>query len=471
VPAKVHYRAFWGAEKLKLLKASLDPASNLPSPDYVTMEPSAADRFSLRPAATGATYAAWPTVTELANHAPQNGLMEKRGGALLDDDRAALAARMQSYFDAGRSFDAVMPLIGALGTDFGGFEARSVRDLLSQKGGFRDDALRRYWLRAFDTPWAYVVETAPLWNRSRPALQAAAPDARGFLVSRPAAVCAEEGFVTAWTPLLGDNDALRGHAYYIPVVENFSGRPRPNLSGRVRSWLNDLGLAADEDAADHAWRHALAITYSPAYLAENADGIRLGWPRVPLPGRADPLRASAALGARLAALLDTETPVPGVTEGDLAPALAPIAVPATQPGAGRDWALRGWGSKDKRGAVMPGQGRVTPRPYSAEEAATAAEAAVLGTRTLDVGMNGASFWRNIPEAVWEARIGGYQVLKKWLSYRDRSILGRELNEGEVTHVQASARRLAAILLLGPELDASYRACAVAHRPLPGDTES
>ncbi|MDA8248699.1 MAG: hypothetical protein M0Z28_05915 [Rhodospirillales bacterium] len=77
-------------------------------------------------------------------------------------------------------------------------------------------------------------------------------------------------------------------------------------------------------------------------------------------------------------------------------------------------------------------------------------------------MNGASCWRNVPDAVWDLHIGGYQVLKKWLSYRDHSILGRPLDEGEVAHVQATARRLAALLLLGPALNASYRACAAAH---------
>jgi hypothetical protein len=81
-------------------------------------------------------------------------------------------------------------------------------------------------------------------------------------------------------------------------------------------------------------------------------------------------------------------------------------------------------------------------------------------------MSQMSFWRNIPEAVWEVHIGGYQVLKKWLSYRDTSILDRPLDGAEVAHIQATARRLAALLLLGPELDASFRACAAAHAPLP-----
>ena len=62
-------------------------------------------------------------------------------------------------------------------------------------------------------------------------------------------------------------------------------------------------------------------------------------------------------------------------------------------------------------------------------------------------------------------VGGYQVIKKWLSYREYSTIERALSEEEVSHVQAITRRLAAILLLGPQLDANYRAAAAAHQRL------
>lgn len=55
------------------------------------------------------------------------------------------------------------------------------------------------------------------------------------------------------------------------------------------------------------------------------------------------------------------------------------------------------------------------------------------------------------------KLGGYQVIKKWLSYREKSVLGRALRYDEVLCVTEMARRIAAILLMGPELDASYRA--------------
>ena len=55
-------------------------------------------------------------------------------------------------------------------------------------------------------------------------------------------------------------------------------------------------------------------------------------------------------------------------------------------------------------------------------------------------------WRNVPAAVWGYKLGGYQVLKKWLSYRESKVLGRSLRPEEVRHFMDTARRIAAILL-------------------------
>jgi hypothetical protein len=115
---------------------------------------------------------------------------------------------------------------------------------------------------------------------------------------------------------------------------------------------------------------------------------------------------------------------------------------------------------------MPGRGRVDARPYAAEEQAAEAETLLLGPTTRDIWMNEASYWRNVPERVWDLKIGGYQVIKKWLSYREHGSLGRALTEEEVSDVQAMTRRLTALLLLGPQLDANYLACAACHEPLP-----
>jgi hypothetical protein len=120
---------------------------------------------------------------------------------------------------------------------------------------------------------------------------------------------------------------------------------------------------------------------------------------------------------------------------------------------------------------MPGRGLTVPRDYApAERLALEAEAQTLGmtldellvlvgARTLDVHLNADAFWSNVPEKVWNYALGGYQVIKKWLSYREQIVLGRALKPEEVAYVSEMIRRIAAILMMGPALDANYHACA------------
>ena len=96
----------------------------------------------------------------------------------------------------------------------------------------------------------------------------------------------------------------------------------------------------------------------------------------------------------------------------------------------------------------PGQGRVVERPRTASEQAALGDAApTLGNTTFDVCLNDRAYWRNVPAAVWHYKLGGYQVLKKWLSYREHEVLGWPLHPEEVQHFTDTARRITAILQL------------------------
>ena len=200
------------------------------------------------------------------------------------------------------------------------------------------------------------------------------------------------------------------------------------------------------------------MLHDPAYREANEGALRMGWPRIPLPGwpdgdedgAGDELATSAARGRELAALLDSDTPVPGVTTGALRPEIAAVAVPSTTDGdnmTGDDFALTaGWGHFGQGEAVMPGQGRVVERLYIASERAALGEAVrTLGETTFDIYLNDRSYWRNVPAVVWQYKLGGYQVLKKWLSYREQKVLGRPMTAEEVQHFTDTARRIAAIL--------------------------
>jgi hypothetical protein len=432
--------------------------------NYQKINPSKENRYSFRLGAIDSDYENWATVADCARIFPIPGMLEKRGGGLIDLNKKDLECKIRQYMDPSIDLSQAAIVNPALAQMRADYEPRTARiNLLRQ--GFRKKLIRSYLLFAFDIRFAYTTDVPSVWNRVRPPLLHTLIDSDGFLITRAQAIAEPEGFPTYFSKNLGDDYIIHKHAFFLPVVENLSGSPRPNLSDPAAAWLEALGFPRDAASARLAWHHVLAITYSPEYLTENAGGIRQGWPRIPLPDSADTLRASAALGAQLAALLDPETPVPGVTTGTIRPELRAIAVPVRPQDSGADWSLSAWGNRTDKGITMPGRGRVESRPYTQAEAATAAHAALLGPTTNDIFLNPRAHWRNIPDNVWECRIGGYQVLKKWLSYRDSSIIKRPLTPDEVAHIQNTARRLAAILLLGLELDASYRACAASHRPL------
>ena len=175
--------------------------------------------------------------------------------------------------------------------------------------------------------------------------------------------------------------------------------------------------------------------------------------------------------------------MPGVTAGTLRTEIAAIAVPATSDDrnmTGKDFALTaGWGHFGAGEAVMPGQGKVirarlhrrrtrrppfpsfrrkpesrAPQPAQplrqgettnrAPESISAAS--ILGETTFDIYLNNRAYWRNVPANVWRYKLGGYQVLKKWLSYREHTILKRPLKPEEVQHFTDTARRIGAILI-------------------------
>ena len=117
---------------------------------------------------------------------------------------------------------------------------------------------------------------------------------------------------------------------------------------------------------------------------------------------------------------------------------------------------------------MPAKGRVLSRPFDAAERTALADQtsevfktsevfAILGEETCDIFLNDKAHWKNVPRPVWEYTLGGYQVLKKWLSYREQTLLGRQLTFEEVNHFRDVVRRITALLLLGPTLDANYTA--------------
>ncbi len=464
---QVLYRDLWGIAKREALLGSIDAADF--GKAYSAVQPSTNNRFVLRRSDIATDYASWPRLPQLAAQDPISGLQEMRQGTLMGRDRNELERRMRRYFDAGIPMSVLEEENCGPVHNMAEFDAAGARKALLLNETFHKENLRRYYERPFESAWCYFTSTRPLWNRARPELEALISRDNPAIVSRAYRERPNEGPHILLTNALPDYHLLRPNGSAITL---FQANGRANLSPAVRVWLTTLALSdpdSNRNIAALPWHHALAIGYAPAWLVENADGIRQDWPRVPLPDNATLLRASAALGARVAALLDPDSSVPDLANGSILPALATIAAPTKRGGGSMTEADRmltaGWGHAGRGGAVMPGRGRIVTRAYAPDEAATQAEAALLGAHTNDVFLNDAAYWRNIPDTVWSFTIGGYQVLKKFLSYREHPLLGRALTAAEVRYVRDVARRLAALRLMTPELDANYRACAAAHRPL------
>jgi hypothetical protein len=163
------------------------------------------------------------------------------------------------------------------------------------------------------------------------------------------------------------------------------------------------------------------------------------------------LSESARLGRAVAELLLPDRRVRGVTCGTIRPELRGLGVPSKVGGGniepGADLKVEAtWGFFGAKNAVMCGKGKTAPSTADP-------------TGGLDVYINDRVYWQNIPLDVWAMTIGGYPVVKKWLSYREFRVLGRPLLQEEMTYITEVVRRLKALLLMGESLDANYRAAA------------
>ena len=475
--AKVWFRHFWGVNKRSDLLATLDLTSEAFTDTYKASQPTPENRFTLLPDAAQEAYRKWPSLAELSERDDWSGLTEMRKGSLISIDLSSLRERMTQYCDPTVTMEQLVASgAGPIGKA-ARFDPLVARTNLIREGGLAAGRFAQIALHPFDHRWCFHTNVRPVWNEPRPRVEAQQRIGNTFIATRTQARKADEGFPVFATRALPGYHLLDPNTHPFPVVLHRDlsegemaldeGLPHPNLSGPARTYLRHLGLQTWLEPGNingsAVWWHALAICYSPEWLEENADAILQDWPHIPMPSNPKQLTASAALGKRIAELLDPETPVGGVTAGAIEPELRSIAVLAKAGGgaaAGQDLAITArWGALDARQAVMPGAGKTEIRAYSPDEQECAGCAADLGERTVDVYLNDDVFWRNVPADVWEFTIGGFQPLKKWLSYRESNILKRPLTITETAHFRDTARRLAKIRLLGADLDANYRACA------------
>ena len=457
---EVGFRHLWGQGKREELIETEEAESGKL---YENIEPILPLGLPFAQTAVSKDWFDWPALPDLF---PVSfpGVKTSRDGFLVDTDLDRLRARIGDYFDERLSHDEIARRYPGAMKVTARFNARSVRDALLERGGPIDAGFIRFAYRPFDNRWLYWEAETKLLDEKRADYRPHVFEGNMWLVLQ------NKARPDLSPPLvisnIGDLNQMNSGVYCVPAWLNDNDfgiggsgiQRRPNLSGAAQSYLKRLGASVED-----LFHHILAVLHDPTYNQVNADALRAEGPRIPLPGwpdgeadsaadgAAETLAASAARGRELARLLDPEAPVPGVTQGTLRPEIAALAVPATTDSRNMttdDFALTaGWGHYGTGDAVMPGQGRIVEREYTPDERAALGDAIpALGEKTLDVYLNDRAFWRNVPAAIWDYKLGGYQVLKKWLSYRERDVLGRVLTPEEVLYFAEMTRRIGAILV-------------------------
>ena len=448
----VGFRHLWGQAKPSELVATAEAE---PDTLYEEVKPVPSLGLPFVRTAVSDGWFDWPSLPDLF---PVSfpGVKTSRDGFLVDVDLDRLKARIADYFDARLSHEEITRRYPAVMKTTARFDACAVRDILLKRGQI-DAGFIRFAYRPFDIRWLYWEGETKLLDEKRVDYRPHVFEGNTFLVT-------QQKPRREWSPPqvishIGCLDLMDRGATCISVwlhedglrTDSNSAR-NPNLSGTAQRYLERLGADVED-----LFYHVLAVLHDPAYCEANAGALRMEWPRIPLPGwpdgdadgAAEALAASAARGRELARLLDPDAPVPGMTQGPLRPEIAAIAVPSTNDGrnmTGDDFAvIAGWGHFGTGDAVMPGQGRIVERAYTPEEKSAMGDTiAALGETTFDVYLNDRAFWRNVPAVVWTYKLGGYQVLKKWLSYRDRTVLSRPLKPEEVQYFADISRRIGRI---------------------------
>lgn len=471
----VLFRDFWGKEKQsELLAAAIEN-----QPSYEEIEPIDPLGLPFTPMQSKGDYEHWPALPDLF---PVSfpGVQTSRDDVVIDINRERLISRMKKYFDPDITNEQMRLIAPGVMENTARFDAMKVREYLLKRG-FLPENIVPFVYRPFDLRWLYWEPETELLDRKRAEyfpqifeeniwLAAVSQNRKEFnppLVS--SYLCSrhviERGanLFPLWLRPLERRETLD---FEPSVNQSEAKKPKLNLSPRAIEYLSAIGTLNDAEALFY---HVIAVLHAPAYACEHSGALRQNWPHIPLPVERDALLASAAIGQQIATLLNTEMEIQGITVGKLLQELRLIAkIRRMDSGTlGQDTAdlqvNASWGYRNKDGSVMPGRGRVENRNYTSEELAgmelesnNAAEAFTqLGHTTYDVYLNENVIWQNVPSGVWHYTIGGYQVIKKWLSFREHKVMGRALSLDELQEVAKIARRITALLLLRTTLDTNY----------------
>jgi predicted helicase len=419
-PTVIHHADLWGLRKNKYDWLNVHNAEKT---EWTVFEPDAPDfRFVPR----NAKYESeWNKGWSIRDIFPvsNNGLKTDRDELFFDFDRKELKKRMTTFFTP----DAPVTFLQQYRVeDSSSYDIETRR----RERKFSKTAIQRCLYRPFDFRWLYY----DIGLTSRPAEKVM----KHLLAGNNLALCAlrqsrrgEDGAFLA-TDTLVNKDVVSLFdigtifpLYLYPNGETEEQREfptddagrRPNLSIEfVKSFAETVGLTFVPDGrgdlkktfgSEDIFHYIYAILYSPSYRERYIEFIKLDFPRVPLTDNPLFFRKLCQSGSKLVELHTLKT------EGEF--------------------------SVD---FDVPGNNVVEQFSYVPVNKEA-------GVRQGRVHINTEQYFEGISPAVWQMRIGGYQVCEKWL--KDRK--GRTLTHDDIEHYQRTVSALAETRSLMAQIDA------------------
>jgi len=365
-----------------------------------------------------AEYECWFSVGEIMP-VHSKGLVTGRDAFVIDFDKTSLVSRMSVFAESAESDSALVEKYGLNPSPWWRID-KARRDMPSV-GDF-EKYLRPMLYRPFDTRVCFY-HPAVFMSPRRPVMQHLDSGHENLLLITSRMTKGESFAHVAVTRGLAEaillssktsNNAIIFPLHLYPGTErgaslSLGKEPIPNFTREfVTAIAGSIGMPIKPGVGDYRSfsgsenliHYLIALLHSPTYRSRYADPLSRDFPRIPLPGGLPLFQSLAALGSELVALHLLESPKVN------------------------DFITRFEGKGDNS---------IPKKPIYKDGA---------------VWINSSQRFVDVPEAVWNFHIGGYQVCEKWL--KDRK--ARTLSADDIAHYQRVVVALNETIRLMAEID-------------------
>ncbi|MGB3478778.1 MAG: type ISP restriction/modification enzyme [bacterium] len=449
--SNVLHQDFWGQGCQKREALEERAKKNDFVKKYRAIIPSAENSWKLIPQIACAEYASWRSLIDIFS-TYYSGVNTNRGDSISHIDRDVLIDRMKRYYDGTKTDDEIAEICPDIMKSAAGYDPVKVRAILNSKKTYSEKNISTFSFKPLDNWYLYYEDECKLINRRRPRYFEQIWHGNQFLLTYK-----KNNHAGVW-----DQMYVTPHLAELQVTFNSSPFPlytrreefgkyiyKPNIR---RDFLEQLcarwkikyiyetdTLQTKPDCfniAEELFYHTVAILQSPQYRKENHDLLNQKWPRIPIPKTRKLLGFSAEVGKQVAILMQPDERIKEVTEYPYYEHFRNLAIPSST----------GGGELNTQVTV----------PYWAKGKWIQSSEKPAKKITGDLYWNETCFWKNVPKNIYEFSIGGYPIIKKWLSYRHKNKLKRSLTIKEIEYVTEMTRRIAAMIELGIKLDLNYQ---------------